>query len=194
MSFGEREPRSYDVTWEPEDSNIPLPLAKMRWRGLTWYRASAAGTSGAVHGRSFWTKKWDREHEDVLRGRARTVTLTNTAMREYKVPLQLVAVSHLEFHAVGNRRRVWNSIKKIRAVGKKISQGYGVVSSVEVERLDIPVERFSLDYMSKDGAPARNVPVEWAVEQGMRVRGQIAAPIQPPYWRIKDTHTVSVAV
>jgi len=187
-------PRSFSITDEPEDYRVPLPFAKQRYKGLSWYRASAAILDG-VPGIQFWTKKWDREHEDYLsRDGARTVTLTNAALREYKVPLMTISASEAIFYAVGNRRKLYNSLRRIRgrSIGKKGSQGYGRVREVEVTELPGDWQQFDSDWRTEDGMPARVLPVEWWLDQGGKPLPTRRAPIMPPYWRILDRHTQEV--
>jgi CRISPR type IV-associated protein Csf3 len=181
------------VAWEPDEC-ISLPLARLRWEGHWWYRASAVTLDG-MRSRVAWSKRWDREHEDRLDlGAARQLTLKLGRYKEYHVPMELIAVPALIWYAVGNYRLVRALVRRIPHVGRKASQGYGLVTGFSCERLADDPATFTRDWRTDEGRPARNVPAGFARERGLHLEGTRRAPVTPPYWRVLEPHVCEVAL
>lgn len=191
--------RYHEVGFEPSDDECPrLPLAREEHNSRWWYRCSAwwpAVQTECVRQAQPFGKKWAHDHEDLLdTSKARTVTLTNAKFKEAWIPLQTIMVRTVEWYAVGNRKRVHDIARRISHIGRKGSQGYGLVSRVETTALrDEDPEEWALDAVRPDGGPARNVPVSWARERGINVRSETVAPLVHPYWRRREANVAEVA-
>jgi CRISPR type IV-associated protein Csf3 len=186
---------SHPVGWEPDDADIcPLPLARMHYGGRWWYRASVFYPEG-VASRLNWARKFDTEHTDFLvLGKARKVTTAGGKWKDSFVPVEAVFVPTVEFWAVGDFRKVVALARRVRHIGKRGTQGYGVVRDMEVVALDTSLAAFTRDWRHEDATPARNLPVEFCTANGLVVRGTKVAPITPPYWRVTEPNVVEVGV
>lgn len=174
----------HGVAWEPaEAEEVSLPLATIRHGDLWWYRASAVRLVGA-RSRGFWVKRFDAENLDALNmGKATQIVTTLGPYKAMKVPQEIVHAPELVFWAVGERDRVYRALKRLRGVGKKTAQGFGIVGAVEVNALNLDPVVFDRDWRTEDCKPARNLPLAWARDRGLSFDGQVRAPIRPPYWR-----------
>lgn len=183
------------VAWEPtEEEEVSLPLAIIRSGRNWWYRASASFVEDGARSRQFWGKRFDRDHlGEIAMGKATQLVTTLGPFKDMKVPVECVHVPELVFYAVGERSRVRDGLKRMRFIGKKASQGYGLVTGLTVEVLDGTEDAFDLDVFREDHGPARNVPAEWARGCGVVVEGEMRAPLRPPYWRKAEAVTCQVA-
>lgn len=180
------------ITWEPEHC-VPLPLVVMRWGPFKWYRASAVALDGA-RSQGSWSKKWDKDDEHLLDlGNATQLTLQLGRFKEAHVPLELVFMPRLEFHAVGHRDSVRRLIKLVDSVGPKRSQGYGRIDGFEIERVADPAPDWDRDWRTEDNRPARHLPVGFASLRGLTHQAEKEAPLMPPYWRLQARNVTSVA-
>lgn len=101
---------------------------------------------------------------------------------------EVVMLPSVTWYAVGERDRVYRGLKRLKYLGKKGAQGYGLVTSLTVEKVASDPADWTLDWCRVDEEarvcrPARNVPAEWARVRGLRVEGEMTAPLRPPYWR-----------
>lgn len=209
ISVSSGTPGPHSVAWEPDPHDAPgLPLARMRHGDRWWYRASAVFPPPGTSTNS-WTKRFRRDRTDLLAmGKATQIVTTLGRYKDMRVPVEEVALSRLEFYAVGQRRPVWRLAKRITHLGKKGSQGYGVVARWKIESLGVDGEwhaeigpgfrpadpaTFDLDYRRADGGPARNLPVEFCRERGIAVASRLPAPLRPPYWIRDERHLADVA-
>lgn len=180
------------VAWEPDEC-VSLPLAVMRDGDDWWYRASAVRLEDGATSRAAWSKKWDKDHEDLLDlGRASQLTLKLGRNKEARVPIELIYVPRLVFYAVGEYRRVKKLINRVTHVGAKASQGYGLIASMTIDKLDMDPD-FDLDWKTIDDRPARNLPIGFAERRGLVIDRVVTAPLRPPYWRLLDAHVCEVA-
>lgn len=173
---------------------IHLPLARMQYNSDSWFRASAVVPVGVntVH---HWVKRWDDKHEHLIDiGDSRKVTKTNGYFREYHVPMQIVSLSRLVFRCVGHRDKIRSLLKRLGAVGKKTSSGYGRIKHIDVDYIDDDIDSFALDYRSDDNRPIRNLPVSFCRHHNLQYDTIFRAPIEPPYWRVKESNTRDCAL
>lgn len=191
VSTTRRKPLGETVGWEPE-STVSLPLARMQHEAWSWWRASAVEPVGP-RSRAFWTSKWEHAHEDRLDlGKASQVPLGMSALKDYKVPLEIVHMPRMTFWAVGDRPRVKDLLRRLPGVGKKVAQGYGVIRTYQVTRLEEDLESFDRDWRLGD-SPARNLPVEFCRVHKLQWSHTEQRPLLPPYWRMGSRHQAEVA-
>lgn len=188
----------HGVAWEPSEAEeVPLPLDRMRDGPCWWWRASAVEIVGASS-RQFWAKRFDREHlGEIAMGKATQVVTSLGPLKDMKVPVEAVFVPSLTWYAVGERSRVHDGLRRLRFLGKKGSQGYGEITSLSVARIsDVELPDFASDWLRIEAGaarPARNLPASWARTHGLKVDGEITAPLRPPYWRRAEAVTCRVA-
>lgn len=180
----------------PPDYWVRLPLAVMEHDGHRWYRGSAWWPGiDEESSRQRWAGKWDRDHEHWIdTSKAKTVTLTNGPLKESFVPMQAVTVPEIVFYAVGDFVHVRQLARRVLAIGKKASQGYGRVSKCLIQRVTEDVDGdWDLDWIADDGCPARNVPASFWREHVGEPQWVDRQPISVPYWRKLDVSTVDIA-
>lgn len=182
------------VCGEEPSECIHLPLARMYYRGDSWYRASALIPSG-ISSIAHWNKRWDAENEDYLDvTKSGKVERTNGHYREYHVPMQIISMDSARFFCYGHRDKIRALLKRLGAIGKKTSSGYGRIARIEVSSMDGDEDTFTLDWKTTDGKPARNLPVEFCKEQNLIHPTTFRAPIEPPYWRVRESNTRECAL
>lgn len=191
---------SHPIGWEPEDNDIPsLPLARYNYtdkygRRHWWYRSSCFTPEGVTQ-KQYWSKKFDVKHTEYLNlGKARKVTTAGGPWKEYFSPIESIFVKEVVFYAVGNYRAVKKLARRVRNIGKRGTSGFGTVKEFRIDKIDIPIEKFDLDWKNNDGTPARNLPYEFAREKELDIISTKMAPTKPPYWRIRECNVTEVAI
>lgn len=145
--------------------DIPLPIARWHMGGTWGWHASALFPEGiTADGLRAWRKKFRQHRAELAAG---TPNLQNATYREYNMPLPLLLCTSMTAYAMGKRSRVHQLCRRIKYLGKKRSQGHGVVVGVETEIIG---EDFSL---IRDGKAMRFLPCDSGT-RFLRVR--------PPYW------------
>jgi len=167
----------------------PLPFER---------RGEGAGTEGVDTGdRWYWACSfnqaepvteyvtyWHRRFDDVLeryidfQGRRGKVAEQSGKYKAYRMPLNILILPWLEWYAVGDLKAVRELCSGIVAIGKKCSQGHGIVERWEVE--EWPEDWSEV----RDGRLTRavfdlppGVEVEYAGKCQRRIYG-----VRPPYW------------
>jgi len=161
IQYGHRHLTRSDV---PDD--VRLPLCR-RHIGDTWvWCASALFPAGPqTETVRHWRCRFRQDRAPGLT--AGSPNLTNGVYRDWNMPVPLLLCHRLVGYATGDRREVKNILKRLKALGKKRSQGFGKIVSVAVERIE---EDRALTW---EGAAMRWLPAGDGVR---RVRPR------PPYW------------
>lgn len=153
-------------TRDEEPFDIPLPLEKWKLNNSWGWCASALFPDGdTAEALQFWRKKFRQSRIELTKG---SPSLTNGTYREYNAPLPLILCKQMIAYAVGDRRQVYQILKRhVKYLGKKRAYGKGAV-------LDIAIEIIGENYsLFRDGQTMRWLPDK----QGLReVRPR------PPYW------------
>lgn len=141
-----------------------LPLARLG-QGDDWYWACSFAC-GEILGEEivYWHKRFDSQNaeEFVDFGKRRGAVNTSSAKyKNYRMPMVKVLVPELVWYAVGELSDVERLVKKIPALGKKRSQGFGIVREWIVAE------------WPEDLSSLRAIPDE---------NGEFYTGIKPPYW------------
>lgn len=156
------EPPSRDE--RPDD--VPIPCARWEACGTWGWRCSALFLDGDTSESLIHWRKRFRENRAHLIERA-SPNLTNATYRAWNMPVPLVLVRRLVGYAVGGRRQILDALKDLKFVGKKRAHGIGMVTGVEVERID---EDRSMVF---NGLAQRFLPAG---------NGNVLRRPRPPYW------------
>lgn len=153
-------------TRNEEPCDIPLPLEK--WHiGDSWgWCASALFPDGeTAESLQFWRKKFRQSRIELTKG---SPSLTNGIYREHNSPLPLLLCRQMIAFAVGDRRQVYQILKRhVKYLGKKRAYGKGAV-------LDITAETIAEDYtLTRNGQAMRFLP---------SLTGTRMVRPRPPYW------------
>ena len=155
--------------------DIPLPL-EMRGKKLKYPAMSVGFLGSGVDGITRWRKKWDEVDDDRadFGTKKQQVIKGGGAYKMYDMPVRYVSVKSVKFHCCGNIDIISTLMKKITAIGKKRSQGYGAVRKVVVKA---EAKDFSC---VKDGFVTRPIPI---TESKPKWKGEKRfCAYKPPYW------------
>ena len=121
------------------------------------------------------------EHAGLLDpGALVVVSTTNSWTKSYRLPLRCRVVDAVAWFARGDRRNVLTTIRKARAIGKKVADGYGVVREWTVERIDADLSWFAPSEVGP--VLMRPLPVgPWLPDNLTGARRDFGACV-PPYW------------
>lgn len=176
-SFYEPPPPGTKEGWiEP-----PLPLER-RGQGGKWYYACSFNVIKPVGEYvTYWHRRFDDSLEQYIdfRGRRGKVDEKSGKYKAYRMPLNIMLMPYLEWYAVGEIDAVRDLCAGIVALGKKPSQGYGVVKRWKVEP-------WPEDYSEvKDGRLTRAV---YDMSPGVVGQARLYG-MRPPYWQ-RENQTV----
>ena len=166
----------------PEPYWLPLPLEKA-WEsddGLPlWCSTNFSPIETDTVTSAFWHKRQIRP-EFLKRGpKGRPMNLRDTegATKEYRIPLPLHACRVWRATFSGDAHAVTELLKGISHVGKKKSQGYGLVERWELNA------RASFSFFDADGRPLRPIPTEYgALPRKLPITDAALTSWTPPYW------------
>lgn len=151
----------------------PLPLDRIETEGTWYYACSFACADPKAEIRSYWNKRFDateaEQAVDFGKWKAK-VNKQAGLYRGHHSPLCIFLLPKLEWYARGNRAEVESLLSSITHLGKKRSQGYGLVREWEVE------------IWPQDLSWLRPVPNP----DGDEIMG-----VHAPYWLIQDHVRVS---
>ncbi len=166
----------------PEESGLELPVARKTFGGCAIYRCSSPIVDTRHEGREFVTKRLAVEHAGDLHPSQRlSVAVGNSTFKSYRLPLKVTRPSEVVWFCHGHRQPIHKLLKRVTAIGRKRSVGYGRVSQWLVEEID---EDYSLFAMEPQGRPVLMRPLPLCSELPGDLLGwrQDFAGIRPPYW------------
>jgi len=166
-----------EICYQPIQGDLivaDLPLER-RGSGDRWHWACSFNVVKPIGEYiTHWHKRFDDTLEKYLdfKGRRGKVDGKSGKYKAYRMPLNILLMPYLEWYAVGDIDAVRDLCMRIVSLGKKPSQGYGMVERWEVE----PV---TADYSEvKDGKLTRAVyDLPEGVAGNIRMHG-----MRPPYW------------
>lgn len=165
-----------NMNYVTEVWDIPLPLE--REEGV--WTASALWCPDAARGITYWRKRWDNFYVRWVRKRKK-INIGFGAFRAYNMPMMTIAAPIMMFYGRGAVSEVFRLLKHFTHIGKKGSQGYGIVREWIVR----PVRSAPcMVYEYPDGKvlSMRSLPVKWLDKHGYRARATISLAVRPPYW------------
>jgi CRISPR type IV-associated protein Csf3 len=175
---------SYAVHCEmgrPQVEEAPaVDCLERRGEGEDWYyAASFAVAEWKGEGKSFWVKR-PRYSEYITRSEAKSVTVNSGQFKGYNMPVFYLLADEIRWYCVGEPALILDLLSThVGSVGKKRSQGWGLVSAWTVEPHD---EDWS---EVRDGVVTRALPAVVA-----RDRGLDGDPgwygVKPAYWDVRN--------
>lgn len=114
---------------------IPVPIARRRVKGFPWPIALASSPiySSRTDGVEHFARRFDVDPSLIREDGRRVYQTQSGEFKSYRLPLRLRLCDRVVWFAVGDRKEVRHKLKSIRAIGKKISIGYGTVKGWTVE-------------------------------------------------------------
>jgi CRISPR type IV-associated protein Csf3 len=141
-----------------------LPIEK-RGTGDDWYYAcSFACYTPLKETRRYWHKRFDaqlaEEYVDFENRRGK-VNVRSAQYKNYRIPLNILLIPEITWYLVGDKAEIERMVNQITHIGKKASQGLGLVREWTVESIE------------EDLSWLRPIPDE---------NGDDFISIRPPYW------------
>lgn len=141
-----------------------LPIEK-RGQGDDWYWAcSFACYMPLKETRRYWHKRFDAQHAEEyvdFGNRRGKVNVRSAQYKNYRIPLNILLIPEITWYLVGDKAEVERMVNQITYIGKKASQGLGLVREWTVESIE------------EDLSWLRPIPDE---------NGDDFISIRPPYW------------
>lgn len=159
-----------------------LPISRSVHNGVTVHRASAAHFKTDKVATARWRKRWPEEHEELIDfGRFKPqIQHKFGPYRAYDMPVVYRVASEVYFWAVGHPVKLQAWLELLGHIGKKASQGFGEIRSVEVKEVDHEWSLFRGQGAAKQ--PTRAIPVSFLAGDPRPGRRVELAGFRPPYW------------
>lgn len=170
---GEPLPTSGEPYW------LPLPL-KQAWTADTglplWHSTDFYPLETDTVESAFWHKRTiDPAFLPKARsGKPMNIRPTQGPLKEYRIPLPLHSCLKWRASFEGDANAVATLLKNFSSIGKKRSQGYGLVKEWQIQ----PIKQFS--FFKAEHEPMRPVPTAYLSE--LPLLDIAFSAWTPPYW------------
>lgn len=172
----------------PLQGEVPIPIQRQRLGGWGVARCSSPIFVARSDRHEHYGKKLVVEHAGLLAaGERKTVNTTGDWTKSYRLPLRVRDVPRVVWFAQGDRREMLKLLRrKVLAVGKKTSVGYGRVGEWVVDRIDFD----AVWWAGSPGGPVlmRPLPAGPWLPKGLAGYRTDYGACCPPYWH-QDRHT-----
>lgn len=159
-----------------------LPFER-RGNGDSWYWACSFNTAVPLTEYiTYWHRRFDNAYEKHIdfKGRRGKVGESSGQYKSYRQPLNVLLLPYLEWYAVGEIKAVRELCNEIVSIGKKPSQGYGMVERWEITP-------WSEDFSEVMGGKLARAMYELPTDtQGTKRR----YGMRPPYWSRENQQVV----
>lgn len=114
---------------------VELPLARRGEGGAWYYAASFAQWGPHADYDSFWVKRFDQQHADLVDfgNRAGRVIVEKGRYKSYHMPTFLRHALWVAWYVVGDRAEIEELLAPLTHIGKKTAQGNGRLNGWSVE-------------------------------------------------------------
>lgn len=192
--FCKHAPHVLEGTGSAEYSGyIGLPLRQLpgnRWAASKGIYTEESKSVEYINKRPNFFNSDKLQHLDMEKG---FISDSVGLYRAYRVPqvIRTIKGGDIKFWAMGDPEKVYELLKMMQAVGKKISIGFGAVRSWEVEEVK---EDYSL-WHPKYGL-MRPVEVKSEEAEKINLAGYpvVRYGIKPPYWKPKNERICYVPI
>lgn len=173
----------------------PLPLAIFGWRRpqfgkqWIWLASCALLPADAPMDTRWWHRRFGHARAEQVVGERLPATVyeTHGPYRSYRVPLAVTMVDRLTWRVVGDLDPLLALCLRIDQLGRKRSQGEGVVLGWDA--VDEGPADLDWALWTPDGCIARPVPARAAGHLGVPGARTVPGTIRAPYWRPPQTET-----
>lgn len=180
---GDREGWKLHAGVDPRDlPAVPIPVPRRMIGGRNVALCSSPIFAADADGHEHVCKRLDPAGVDMLGPSSlRKIPTSGGPYKSYRLPMRARAVDVVRWFAVGKRSDVLSALKRVDAIGKKGSVGYGRVAEWSAE---IVAEDYSWYAPGEDGRPVlmRILPFgPWLPADLAGARRDFGA-CTPPYW------------
>jgi CRISPR type IV-associated protein Csf3 len=160
-----------------------LPLEKREMLGKWYWSSSFAVYQKEGEFIDYWHKRFDKEYERFLDiGNKKAVFSPQSGrFRSYRMPLLGILTQNITWYCYGNPDETLRLFidAAVTHIGKKRSQGYGLIKQWKVEETD---EDYS--EIGPDGGLMRSMLMPPEGLQGNTIMRRYG--IRPPYWHVDN--------
>lgn len=177
-------PRDFfvDRSMPAPPQTIDLPI-DCQWLGEwnVWKCSSPIVRTSGRAAVDYYNRRTPTEASELLDPKRRViVATTNSPTKSYRLPLKVQPVREVVWFAVGERKGTLGMLRRnIRAIGKKVSYGYGLVKEWTVEVIDQELSWFSP--AGDKRVLMRHLPLDRLADDVVGYRRDFAG-VAPPYW------------
>lgn len=180
----------------PDPPDLDLPLARCTPTAGPWHWAATSGwpdpipSSPDVH---HWTGRLDHRHIEHLTAAALPKVLSDRQgrYRARRMPLITTPCRTLTWSAIGNPIQIRSLLDGITSIGKKRSQGEGVVLEWMITpRADLSA--FEAAHLSPTGTLARPCPPACLQDNIVSHGGRGLAAVRPPSMHPSRMHELNL--
>ena len=177
-------------TMSIEEMLVPeLPLEKREMNGEWYWSASFAIYEATDKFIAYWHKRFDKEFERFLAGKKLNFYPQTGRFRSYRMPLPGELAERVTWYCYGHPEQALELLIEgaITHIGKKRSQGYGLVNEWKIEEAEA-------DY-SEIGPDGSLMRAMLAPPEGFRGKATVRRySIRPPYWHTDNIFNCIVPV
>jgi CRISPR type IV-associated protein Csf3 len=158
-----------------------LPIEKREMAGEWYWAASFAVYEAAGEFMNYWHKRFDKEYEPFLGGKKTTFYPQSGRFRSYRMPVPGNLTQRITWYCYGNPDETLRLFidAAITHIGKKRSQGYGLIEEWKVEETD-------KDY-SETGPGGELMRSMLKPPEGLKGETIVRRyGIRPPYWHVDN--------
>jgi CRISPR type IV-associated protein Csf3 len=170
---------------EPE-----LPLAQIEIAGHKVWAASVAQYK--LHGE--YVHYWHKRLDQYLTGRnidkPKRINVSSAEYKNYRMPINIMLINNLTWFCVGEPGKIKDLLWGIKSLGKKRSQGFGMVELDHMGKPAWNVEEWPEDWSvyGPGGKLMRIIPFDDEIKKDMVIRRW---GIKPPYW-LNENQVIAV--
>jgi len=156
------------------DADTSLPLARVDEHGPNWYYAASWAQWGPhVDGGDHWSCRLALGRTKYLDEARSSVDIASGRYKSYRMPIFYRHALKISWYAIGEPERISRLLPHMTHIGKKTSQGFGVVNEWKVEQVDKDMSVYG-----PDGRLVRSVPSNEGTG--------ILCGFRPSYWLPKN--------
>jgi len=160
-------------------------VLEKRGKGARWYWACSFNSVKHISEyMTYWNRRFDDGLEKYIdfKGRRGKVDAGSGRYKAYRMPLAIRLYPELKWYAVGDKKIVEQLLSGVNGIGKKQSQGFGLIKAWQAEEC-------AEDY--SEYGPGGLMRAVYDLKDGIKGIRR-AYGVRPPYWRRENQDLVWV--
>jgi len=158
-----------------------LPLKKIEINGHLLWAASLAQYKKHGEYIQYWHKRLDQYITEKYLDSPRKINTSSAEYKAYRIPVNVMLINRLVWFCVGEPKEIQKLLSGVKALGKKRSQGFGLIKLNKNGDPDWTVEKWADDWSvyGPEGKVMRIIPFNGQLKESGTYRQW---GIKPPYW------------